>query len=85
MLAYFAHHAYQGRLGIFAKADLDRKAVILAVELEKLQGNREKLETRVALLRPGTMEKDMLDEQARYHLNLAREEEIVIFKSRYSD
>jgi len=72
-------------LGIFAKADLDRKAVILAVELEKLQGNREKLETRVALLRPGTMEKDMLDEQARYHLNLAREEEIVIFKSRYSD
>ena len=37
-------------------------------------------EREVSLMSDGTLEKDMLDEKARYALNVSRSDEIVIFK-----
>ena len=39
------------------------------------------MERRVQLLHDGTLEKDMLDEQARRALNLSQADEIVIMRS----
>ena len=38
------------------------------------------LEQRVQLLHDGSLEKDMLDEQARRALNLAHPDELVIYR-----
>ena len=76
--AYFLHHAFQGNLGIFARAEMNAKTHELRLELARVTAQREKLETRVALLRAGTIEKDMLDEQARFHLNVLRQDEIML-------
>ena len=38
------------------------------------------LEREVALMSDGSLEKDILDEKARYALNVSRVDEIVIFK-----
>lgn len=78
--AYFTHHAFQGKLGIFAQAEMRTKTKDLLQDLKRVTAQREKLETRVALLRAGTIEKDMLDEQARFHLNVLRDDEILILR-----
>ena len=78
---YFAHHAFKGKRGITAMDELLRQEIALQQELEDLRVEREKILTKVALLRPGTIEKDMLDEQARYHLNMLRKDELVIFNT----
>ncbi|MDS1135240.1 FtsB family cell division protein [Nitratireductor indicus] len=77
-LAYFGFHAYHGEYGIYSKYQLDARIAQEQSRLDKLVATRAKLEGRIALLQDGTLEKDMLDEQARRSLNLARENEVVI-------
>lgn len=80
VLSYFGFHAYQGDYGLNAKARLEARIVGLEAELAGLEKTRGKLEERIALVRDGTLEKDMLDEQARRALNLVRDNEIVVFR-----
>ena len=43
-----------------------------------MKERRVALERRVQLLHDGTLEKDMLDEQARRALNVARPDEVIV-------
>src|SRR5690606_16606173 len=79
VLSYFAFHAYNGDFGINAKVRYDQRIATLEGELESLSAARKRLEERVSLVNYGTLEKDMLDEQARRALNLVQAEELVIF------
>lgn len=81
VLAYFGFHAYHGDYGLIAKERLEARIATLEGELEALREARRKLERRVSLLNDGSLERDMLDEQARRALNLARKNEIVIFRT----
>src|SRR5690606_19764700 len=78
-LAYFGFHAYHGEYGLYAKYRLEARAGDLEDKLAALKQRREKLEHRVALLHDGSLEKDMLDEWARRELNLAHEDEVIIY------
>lgn len=77
-LAYFGFHAYHGEYGIYSKYQLDARIDEAQARLDALAATRGKLEARIALLKDGSIEKDMLDEQARRALNLARDNEVVI-------
>ena len=80
-LSYFGFHAWHGEFGIFSSYQLvDRKADLEA-KLAGLRSERQSLEGRVLLLQDGTIEKDMLDEQARRALNLSQADEIVIMRT----
>ena len=80
-LSYFGFHAFQGEFGIYAKYRLEERTAALDAELERLRGERALLEHRVQLLAEGTLEKDMLEEQARRALNLAQKGELIVFRS----
>ena len=77
-LAYFGFHAYHGEFGIYSKYQLEERAVELQARLDVVRAARLELERRVQLLHDGTLEKDMLDEQARRALNLSQADEITI-------
>jgi cell division protein FtsB len=77
-LAYFGFHAYHGEFGIYSKYQLEARAAELNGELAQIKGERLQMERRVQLLHDGTLEKDMLDEQARRALNLSHADEITI-------
>jgi cell division protein FtsB len=79
-LAYFGFHAFHGEFGIYNKYRLDQQAAELKVQLAGIKAQRQELEQRVQLLHDGTIEKDMLDEQARRALNLSREDEVTIYR-----
>ena len=78
--SYFIYHAQIGRYGWEAQQQLEIKAVNLENRLAEYRDERKQLDYRVRLLRNGTIERDMLDEQARYHLNLLHRDEISIMK-----
>jgi cell division protein FtsB len=77
-LAYFGFHAYHGEFGINSKYQLAARASELTAELDRVKAERIELERRVQLMHDGTLEKDMLDEQARRALNLSHADEITI-------
>ncbi|MEX6507792.1 septum formation initiator family protein [Jiella sp. M17.18] len=79
-LSYFAIHAQSGQYGIRAKATLAHRLAERNAELAELTQKREQLERRVQLLHDGTLERDMIDEQARRALNVVNEDEIVILR-----
>jgi cell division protein FtsB len=79
-LSYFGFHAWHGDYGINAKYALEERTAGLQTQLDTVRSQRVALETRVRLLRDGSIEKDMLDEQARRALNLSHTDELVILR-----
>ena len=78
ILGYFGYHAMNGHYGIRAQVVMQKKLVALEGELLERTAVREKLEARVKMVRDGSMEKDMVDEQIRRQLNMLREDEIAL-------
>ncbi|MBL8577116.1 MAG: septum formation initiator family protein [Mesorhizobium sp.] len=79
--AYFGFHAYNGEFGIYSKYRYEAQGVELQAKLDAVRARRMDMERRIQLLYDGTLEKDMLDEQARRALNLAQADEIVLMRS----
>ena len=79
-LSYFGFHAWHGAFGINSSYALVDRAAELEAELAMLKRQRTELETRLLLLQDGTIEKDMLDEQARRALNLTHADEVTIMR-----
>ena len=78
ILGYFGFHAFNGQYGIRANIVMQKRIVEREKLLQLKTAEREKLEKRVALLRDGSLEKDMVDEYVRGQLNMVREDEIVL-------
>jgi len=70
-ISYFGVSAYDGNYGLRAKQDLDQQIAELTQELTALKTERATWERRVALLRPQSIDPDLLDERARTLLNYA--------------
>jgi cell division protein FtsB len=79
-LSYFGYHVVNGDLGLEAAKRFEQRRVERLAELDVLLKQRKELEREVALMSDGSLEKDILDEKARYALNVSRTDEIVIFK-----
>jgi len=77
-LSYFGFHAWHGQYGINSKYQLEDRLALLEAELERVRSQRLAMEQRGQLLKDGSLERDMLDQQARYMLDLARPDEVVI-------
>lgn len=76
--SYFAYHAFHGSHGIFAGLRLERQIDTLETELDLVRLQREALEKRVALMRPESLDPDLLDERARDMLNFVHPNDLVI-------
>ncbi len=78
VIGYFGVNAYSGNRGLRAKQDLDQQIAELGAELDGLKAERANWERRVLLLKPESIDPDMLDERARLMLNYGRADEIII-------
>jgi cell division protein FtsB len=80
VVGYFTFHAFNGEHGIFANARYEERVMGLKSELTALKGQRQELEHRIALLKPESLDPDMLEERSRDTLNLAHPRDIMILK-----
>jgi cell division protein FtsB len=79
ILGYFAYHAVEGDYGLFALGRLEVRVASLDTELAAARAERTRMERHVALMRPESLDKDMIDERAREALDMADAKDIVIF------
>ena len=72
MIGHYGSHNYRRVLA---------QTSTLQEELVVLKNERKELKKTVSLLQNGTIERDMLDQQVRYRLNLIQADEIVVLRS----
>ena len=78
MLGYFGWHAFYGNRGFDYLAKQQGSIASLNQELAALQQRHVQFEGRVALLRPESVDPDMLEEMARSQLGLARPNDLIV-------
>jgi len=78
LIGYFGVNAYTGAHGLKAKQDLVLQIGELGAELERLKLERADWQHRVALLRAGSVDPDMLDERARIMLDYMHPRELTM-------
>ena len=78
VIGYFAFHAVEGDRGLRAYFALTLQTELARAERDDLREEREAIEQRVNLLKPDSLDLDMLDERARMALNKVHEDDLVI-------
>jgi cell division protein FtsB len=78
VMGYFAYHSFNGDYGIWSRERMEREAIGLEQELTGLKSTRLALAARAQLLRPESLDPDMIDERARANLNVVQADELVI-------
>ena len=79
-IAYFSYHAVNGDFGMRALARMQAEEIALRQELDERRAERQAMELRVTLLRPESLDPDMLEERARETLNYAHPNELTILR-----
>lgn len=76
---YFAYHLIAGQRSLLSLMSLDRQVEAEKLDLANLVSEREELEKRVVMMRPGSIDRDLLEERARLILGYtAKNEQIII-------
>ena len=78
VIGYFAFHAVEGDRGLRAYFALTLQTELARAERDDLREEREAIEQRVNLLKPDSLDLDMLDERARMALNKVHDDDLVI-------
>jgi cell division protein FtsB len=81
LLSLFSWHAFYGQRGFDYRERLAAESVKLGNDLAVIEKQRSNFEHRVSLLRPESIDPDMLDEMARMTLDLARSNELVVLQT----
>jgi cell division protein FtsB len=78
LAGYFAYHLVEGDRGVLAWLRLTRELQLANSNLAGLQAQHAALENRVVNMRPEHIDPDLLDEEVRRMLDVARPDEVVI-------
>lgn len=78
VLAYFGWHGYYGPRSIEHREMVRAEVQKYQTELENVEEQRDLLDARVALLRPQSIDPDMLDEMAKRALGFAEKGDLVV-------
>ena len=82
LVLYFGYFAIYGNHGLVNWIRLQHEIGLQQSELERIRTERAALEHRVRLLRPESVDPDLLEEQARARLGLSEPDEVVILKDK---
>ena len=78
IVGYFLYHTVEGERGWVAQMHLQNEVDAAKETLAKLKQEHEALDHRVHLMRPESLDPDLLDEESRKTLNYSKPNEIVI-------
>ncbi len=79
LIVYFVYHSIQGQRGIISWLRIQQKLEETEKVLTQLQIEKERLERRAHLLRPESLDLDMLEERAQVVLNFSDPNDVVIY------
>ena len=77
-VAYFAYHTVHGDRGVLALLQMQERVAEAEHRLDSLEKQKNHWESRVKLLHPDSIDRDMLDERVRIMLGYARADDLVV-------
>ena len=77
---YFSYHAVFGNRSYIRLASLESQIETLSDKRDELAAQRTGLEDKVVMLRPGSVDRDLLEERARYVLGYHMPGEITMLE-----
>ncbi len=80
VMGYFGYNVIIGDHGLLSRWRLADEVSRLETKLTKIREKKSQLEHKVSLVRPESLDPDMLDERARAILNLAHPNDITIMR-----
>lgn len=78
---YFIYHAVQGNRSVIRLTSLNKSIATMSQKYDSLQAERIALETKVKMLRPGSVNRDLLEERARLVLGYKHPDEVIILRN----
>jgi cell division protein FtsB len=78
-VVYFGYHAIQGDRGLLTMIKLQNRIATVEAKLAVTTAQEDALERRVSLMRPASLDRDMLEEQVRLVLNYTHPDDVVIY------
>ena len=82
LVIYFGYFAINGNHGLVNWIRLNHEIELKQAALDRIKAERLALEHRVRLLRPESVDPDLLEEPARARLGLSGPDEVVIMKDK---
>jgi cell division protein FtsB len=80
---YFIVHGAMGDRGVLALSQLEGQVAAAKLERQHVQNERHALETRTRLLRPDSLDLDLLEERTRAMLGYTKPNEyVILFKEK---
>ena len=79
---YFCYHLVAGQRGYFRLISLESRITQVSAEHQELQAKREAVETKVVMMRPGSIDRDLLEERVRYVLGYRYADELILLQDR---
>jgi len=81
-VGYFAYHVVHGDRGLIAWWNIKQRVQAAKAVFAQTRAEREIFEHRVQLMNPGSLDPDMLEEQARLMLNYGFSDDIVVLEGK---
>lgn len=75
---YFSYHTYFGERSVSKLRELHNIEMLQGESLSSLKAEKAMLEAKVSLLRPETLSRDMVEQQAQFILGYASDDTIVV-------
>ena len=79
---YFCYHLVAGQRGYLRLMSLESQLASAEQQLETKQSERVKVEKKVVMMRPGTIDRDLLEERARHVLGYRHKDELILLQDR---
>ena len=78
---YFCYHLVSGPRGYLRLLSLNHQISQQSVVLSEISDKRESIEQKVAMMRPGSVNRDLLEERVRYVLGYQQAGEVILLQS----
>ena len=78
VVGYFLYHTVEGERGWVAEMHLQNQVNAAQDMLSNIKKEHDALDHRVQLMRPGSLDPDLLDEEARKTLDYSKPGEVII-------
>jgi len=75
--SYLVYQLFSGNRGFLTLFSLTEKSEVLEKEIKELESQHQNLEKKVQMLKPESLNLDLLDEQVRRKLSYGKEGEVV--------
>jgi len=79
---YFSYHLVAGHRGYVSLMSLESQIEQAQAKQAQLIKEREAIEKKVVMMRPGSIDRDLLEERVRFVLGYHRPEEVILLQDR---